>query len=324
MARANAEAIPEAEAMAMAAVEATVKQGAAPGRPARIGPWMGLFAYAGMLAAFLALGYWSQNRSIFAGLWLTEAVAIALPALLVLRLTGTRIAPFLGLGRPSLGMLALGLCLGLLNQPVISLLEAAAMWALPARWVADFAAKNAFLESIFRQGALPMMLAVTLAAPLGEETFFRGLLFPALASRWRPLWAAVLSGALFSAIHLDPVGYLGLWEIGFLLAVLRYRAGSLWPVILLHAVNNGAAGTAFLLGWQDPAATPPGWFLALGGALLAVGGWWTMRVLARPSPAPAREEPLAEPVQPLWLRVAPLVAAAGLLLAVFVALTGRR
>lgn len=307
----------EAEAEAMANPMEPVA------RPARIGPVVGLFAYAGMLLTFLALGYWSQNRNIFGGLWLTEAVAIALPALLVLRLTGTRAGPFLGLGRPTFWMLGLGVCLGVLNQPVVSLLEAVATWGLPAKWVADFAAKNAFLESIFSRSALPMMLAVTLAAPFGEEIFFRGLLFPALASRWRPLWAALLSGALFSLIHLDPVGFVGLWEIGFLLAVLRHRSGSLWPPILLHAVNNGAAGTAFLLGWQDPEAMPPVWFLALGGVLLAVGAFWAVRVLARPSPSPSREEPLVERL-PLWLRGAQVLAVAGLLVAVFVALTGKR
>jgi membrane protease YdiL (CAAX protease family) len=80
-------------------------------------------------------------------------------------------------------------------------------------------------------------------------------------------------------------------EIGILLAALRWWSGSLWAAVIGHAVNNGIAGAAFLLGIEDPDVPPPMWILALGAVLLVAGIVLLVRVLRRPSPAPAVEEP---------------------------------
>ena len=67
----------------------------------------------------------------------------------------------------------------------------------------------------------------------------------------------LVSGALFSALHLDAVGFLGLMEIGILLAALRWWTGSLWASILGHAVNNGIAGERSCWGWKTRTCRRP-------------------------------------------------------------------
>lgn len=81
-------------------------------------------------------------------------------------------------------------------------------------------------------------------AAIGEELFFRGMLFGGLRQRL-PLWpAAVIAGVLFGLPHL-PQGDLAvvaqLSMFGVVLAWAYERSGTLWVPIALHALNNSAA-----------------------------------------------------------------------------------
>ena len=80
-------------------------------------------------------------------------------------------------------------------------------------------------------------------------------------------------------------------EIGVLLGALRWWSGSLWTAMIAHAVNNGIAGGAFLLGWEDPDLPPPPQVLALGATLFIAGAWQLARLLRRPMPDDAEEVP---------------------------------
>jgi hypothetical protein len=87
-------------------------------------------------------------------------------------------------------------------------------------------------------------LLVSVVAPVAEEFFFRGFLFTALR-RWVGwVGGALLSGAVFAAIHvgsLDAVFLPALLLLGFLLALVYKQTGSLLPCMALHAVNNSLA-----------------------------------------------------------------------------------
>jgi membrane protease YdiL (CAAX protease family) len=92
--------------------------------------------------------------------------------------------------------------------------------------------------------ALVVIVLVTVIAPLGEELFFRGFFFGALRNWHGPILAAVLSGLVFGLVHAGsaPVGYLvPLAIFGFGLCMLYELTGSLYPAIVLHALNNSIA-----------------------------------------------------------------------------------
>lgn len=252
-----------------------------------------LLAYVALIVGMLVIGAPAQRQGIVAGLWITEALAIALPALFVLSLSGVRFGPFVGVRRLGWKQALLALVVAAANQPVVSLLTWAEREVLPDRIVAEFDAKQRLLDAVFAAHAWPMTITVVIAAPLGEELFFRGFAFQALRRSWGLVSAVLISGALFSFLHMDPVGFLGLMEIGVLLAALRWWSGSIWAAVLGHAVNNGIAGGAFLLGLEDPDVPPPAWVLALGATLLIAGIALLARVLKRPSPAPDESEPAA-------------------------------
>jgi uncharacterized protein len=84
-------------------------------------------------------------------------------------------------------------------------------------------------------------------APLAEEVFFRGLLFPVLRSRFGVAWGVLVTGALFSLVHAlgSPVeALIVLFVLGSGLCLLYLRTGSLLPCIGLHALNNAISFAA--------------------------------------------------------------------------------
>lgn len=104
-----------------------------------------------------------------------------------------------------------------------------------------------FVQRPHGLGILVLALLVTaVAAPLCEETFFRGMLFRLLRARG-PLWAAVLLSAIaFGLAHASPAVSLALLPVftymGIVLALTYAWTGSLTNSVLLHALNN-AVGT---------------------------------------------------------------------------------
>ncbi|HEY2030624.1 MAG TPA: CPBP family intramembrane glutamic endopeptidase [Myxococcales bacterium] len=257
----------------------------------KLGALVGLPAYLALIFGMIVIGGTAQARDVVSGLWISEAIAIALPAVAVLCLSGVRIGSYLGFRKLTWKHALVAIAVSVANQPVVSFLTWASRFALPQTLLDEFDSQQRLLSTLFMgRAAVPMVVTVIIAAPLGEEVFFRGFLLPSLRKSFGLYAAVIVSGALFSIIHLEWAGFLGLMEIGMLLAVLRIWSGSLWAAILGHAVNNAIAGVAFLLGYQDPDAPTPPAALALGAVLLAVGIWMFVRVL-RKEPVLVVEEP---------------------------------
>ncbi|WP_370459145.1 lysostaphin resistance A-like protein [Aggregicoccus sp. 17bor-14] len=91
---------------------------------------------------------------------------------------------------------------------------------------------------------------LTLLSAAEEELVFRGFLRFAFEQRTGPVRAALLTSLLFALIHVP-----GLWlqlgaspaiavllgalfVLGLALSLVTRRSGSLWPAVLLHALNN--------------------------------------------------------------------------------------
>jgi uncharacterized protein len=87
------------------------------------------------------------------------------------------------------------------------------------------------------------VLLIAIAAPICEETCFRGFLFGGLRERLPRLAAALVSGLIFGGLHattgvsaVPPLIF-----FGFVLALLYEKTGSIVPGILLHMLNNSVA-----------------------------------------------------------------------------------
>jgi membrane protease YdiL (CAAX protease family) len=128
--------------------------------------------------------------------------------------------------------------------------------------IAQFNGKNAPTHPIvfeLEQGntwaIITVMVLACLAAPVVEETMFRGVLYRHLreSSRWAGHWLSVLFSAawnalIFAAIHpqgLLAIPILGTLAFGF--SLVREWRGSLIAPMMMHAVNNGIMVTLLVL-----------------------------------------------------------------------------
>lgn len=82
------------------------------------------------------------------------------------------------------------------------------------------------------------ILAVAIIGPVLEEMLFRGAITKELLKQYEPLKAILISGLIFGIFHLNPAQIFPAMLIGFVLAWLYWRTGSLIPGILIHIVNN--------------------------------------------------------------------------------------
>jgi membrane protease YdiL (CAAX protease family) len=84
---------------------------------------------------------------------------------------------------------------------------------------------------------------ICVVAPIAEETFFRGFLYSGLRGRLSEMPAASISGLVFGIVHAPtgPTTVIPLAALGFGLALLYERTGSIVPGMLAHAINNSIA-----------------------------------------------------------------------------------
>lgn len=107
------------------------------------------------------------------------------------------------------------------------------------RWMRGFMDIN--VKNVTGVDILIVGLIVVVAAPICEEIFFRGYLYPAMRNRMGVWGAAFLNGFIFSAAHISLFGLIGRTLAGALFCLLYEYNDNLWSPITAHAVNNFVA-----------------------------------------------------------------------------------
>ncbi len=106
--------------------------------------------------------------------------------------------------------------------------------------------KNTPFENLFdspRDAYLLMIIAISFA-PLLEEVFFRGFLYPVLARRMGAAWGIVLTALPFGLIHLPQYGWawgaaLIIVAVGVVCGIVRATTRSVGASFLVHVGYNG-------------------------------------------------------------------------------------
>ena len=84
-------------------------------------------------------------------------------------------------------------------------------------------------------------VSAIIIAPIAEELIFRGYLYP-VVKRFTDRWfASIFSGVFFGVIHFNVMGLPILALMGFILAVIYEKSGSLWVPIGCHAAFNATS-----------------------------------------------------------------------------------
>ena len=115
----------------------------------------------------------------------------------------------------------------------------------------DLLPQSTLEGDVFDNRALVVMAGIlaVLAAPVAEETFFRGFLFGGLVKRLGIFGAALASGFLFSLAHAQPTTLIPFTFIGVVLAWSYVYTGSLWTNIGAHLIFNLISFSISLAGW---------------------------------------------------------------------------
>ncbi len=259
-----------------------------PPAPMRPGTLAALAMALGLLL-FLTAGATTQLLNPAFGIWFTEVFIFFGVGWVLLRYSGRDPLRYTGLSQGAPLPSLFGFALSVANFFALVVPIQYTVQALTPDWL-----QKMFDSSALFEGQTPLELAliiggVSIAAPVCEEFFFRGLLQNSLMSpRLTRTAAIVVTSVIFSAFHLDPVGFLARVELGVLFGVLLVRTGSLWPSILAHSANNLVSTLIFLASRQAGVAqaeaeTDP-WAVLL---LAAMGGaaMWGLLAATRAFPA---------------------------------------
>jgi uncharacterized protein len=274
------------------------------------------------LISFLIAGSALQLMNLAWGLWVSEIILLGGLAAIGYQLIGFRPLAAMGLQRFDARSFGWGFAFGVINFFAWAApLMAGARAIFPKSMVDQFDSAHVFERATTIELAL-ILVGVCVAAPVGEELFFRGFFQRGLeVARGGPR-AIVVTAFVFSAFHLDPVGLTARFELGVLFGLLAWRAGSLWPAIAAHAANNLVSSLLFLstrdqaedvvdMDWRVPVMM---WLVGNAVLLALVRSSWDR--LPAPEPMAWVDAPLRSPAK----RFAPWVlagcAAVGLLLAI--------
>lgn len=93
------------------------------------------------------------------------------------------------------------------------------------------------------------LLNIALIPAICEEVLFRGYILRAFEKSWGPVVAVLISGLVFGMFHIQLGNIFPLATLGVILALMTWLSGTLWPAVVAHFINNGAA---VLVGSQYP------------------------------------------------------------------------
>ncbi|GAB3401207.1 type II CAAX endopeptidase family protein [Schumannella luteola] len=168
---------------------------------------MGLLAFAA--AAVIRLRSWSAlGVRRVSGRWVLIAVGAGLGAVLIGRLLAIAIVPLVGTGGDVQGSYGAAATSGPL-------------------------------------GLVLQLLFIAVLTPIGEEFAFRGVLTNAL-QRYGAVLSVIASTIVFALAHGVNLALVPAVAVGAVSGVLFVRSKSVWPGVIVHAVNN-AVGTGLTL-----------------------------------------------------------------------------
>lgn len=175
----------------------------------------------------------------------SAVVGTLLVLLIAARRKGTSCTEYLAAHRPAIEQLFVWLAFTVLTVAVLGMIG----------FLLDRPPVQELWADIYKSSSiLPLLLLAIIAAPLFEESLFRGFLFRGwVQSKLGVVGTILLTSALFTALHAQQYDAFDLGQVlalGLLLGIARHRSGSLVVPVAMHALANGLAllHMAYILG----------------------------------------------------------------------------
>lgn len=184
-----------------------------------------------------------QGLNLSLGLIATEFVLILLPAMIFLRVKKIPLKEALRIGKIRPSVAATCLFMGISTYLFSVLIENVMMQisGQPPVIMPASSMPKGTTESIF------YFLALALAAPLCEESLFRGAVQGSYEAHKSTTLAIVIPALMFAFYHFRLSGLPGLLPVAFLLGYVAWRTRSIVGTILIHIGMNASAAVVTLL-----------------------------------------------------------------------------
>ena len=82
-----------------------------------------------------------------------------------------------------------------------------------------------------------IFLYLCIIAPITEEILFRGIILK-LLDRYGTIFTIIISSLAFAILHFNPTGFIPIFFLGIILALLKLGTGSIFAPVVFHAANN--------------------------------------------------------------------------------------
>lgn len=144
------------------------------------------------------------------------------------------------------------------------------------QWMIDFEKDTskqmvAFLTAKNFLGILINLIVLALIPAICEEICFRGALQRIIINLTKNPWTGIIVTAiLFSALHMQFLGFLPRMYLGVVLGAIYWYSGSLWPSTVAHFVYNGVqvVGVAYAPEYIDKNPSLPLYSTIISAAVI--------------------------------------------------------
>ncbi len=195
-----------------------------------------VFSGAVFLVFFFFAAPWIQAKDLILGLAATLWGLVLVPACLYPAIVKVPFRATLGLCRPPARSILLSPLIALSSLAIVS-----AYMVLQDRFLPLPSGMEEAFRKLLESRDVPPWLGVLLFAispGICEELLWRGAFQGELELRGRPIRTALTVALFFGLFHLNIYRLVPAAMVGFVLATLRQRSGSIYPCMLTHALYN--------------------------------------------------------------------------------------
>ena len=186
-----------------------------------------------LLLLVLYLGTAATVKSVFGGTVVNQLLILSIPLLLVWYMKSD-VKTLFSLKVPKAKNILGGLILYVGMYALIMIISYGLTIIFPE------SAENTRMtfEMMMEQPFVLIVLVMAVMPAVGEELYFRGLLFGSLRHRYPAVWAILISSLIFGVFHLSLVKILPTGMLGACFAYITYVSGSIYIGMFLHFFNN--------------------------------------------------------------------------------------
>lgn len=186
-----------------------------------------------LLLLVLYLGTAATAKSVFGGTVVNQVLILAVPLLLVWYMKSD-VKELFSLKVPKIKNVLGGLILYVGVYAIMLVVSYVLVLMFPE------SAENTQMtfDIMMEQPIILVVLVMAVMPAIGEELYFRGLIFGSMRHRYKAVWAIVISSVIFGVFHLSIVKILPTGMLGACFAYIIYTSGSIYIGMFLHFFNN--------------------------------------------------------------------------------------